>query len=515
MRIGCTLSVCLVGMEGYLVEVEAHVSNGLPAFSLVGLPDASVREARDRIRAAVTSCAVRWPDQRAVINLSPASLPKTGSGYDLAMAMALLGAAGVVDEERIAGTVFLGELGLDGRLHSVNGILPAVFALAKQGLSRVVVPSAAVAEARLVSGIEVIGMSHLAEVINHFGGEARVPAEPAPPAPLSPPELEELPEVGDLNEVRGQDRARLALEVAAAGEHHLLLIGTAGCGKTMLASRLPGILPRLGDAEAIEVTALHSLAGTLTKPGELIRQPPFQAPHHSATIPAIVGGGSGVPRPGAISLAHRGVLFLDEAPEFSMRVLDSLRQPMENGQVVLQRATGAATYPAQFQLVAAANPCPCGNAGSTRKRCTCSSQTRRRYLERLSGPLLDRIDIQIRVEAPTRSQLRSSTPPEDSATVAARVRQARAAAGERWRHQAWSRNRDVPGSFLRGAEGGFTRSMLNSVDRQVDTGLLSLRGADRVLRLAWTVADLRGHASPQTSDLETALELRTQSNGDS
>ena len=503
--LGRTAAVSLVGLTGHLVEVEAHLAASIPGFTLVGLPDASLAEARDRVRAAMTSSGLPWPQRRITVNLSPASLPKAGSGFDLAVAIATLAAAGVCRPDAAAGVVHVGELGLDGRLRPVRGVLPAVVAAVAAGHPRVVVPAGNEAEARLVPGAEVRSAAHLAQVAAWYGAEVDVP-EHEPALPETPPEQGRA--VPDLADVVGQRAARWALEVAAAGGHHLLMVGPPGAGKTMLAARLPGLLPDLREAEAVEVTAVHSVAGTFRAADGLVRRPPFEDPHHTATPPAVVGGGSGLPRPGAASRAHRGVLFLDEAPEFSPAVLQTLRQPLEHGELVIQRAGGSARFPARFQLVLAANPCPCGLAVGKGLACTCTPLARRRYFARLSGPLLDRVDVQVEVLPVTRADRLAATPGESTSTVAARVAAARAAAEARLAATPWRTNAEVPGSWLRDRT---PRSAAHAeLDRALDTGALSLRGRDRVLRLAWTLADLRGADSPDGDDVGEALLLRTR-----
>lgn len=511
MSAGHAWSVGLVAMEATLVRVEAHISEGVPAYCLVGLPDAAVREARDRVRAAVSSCFIEWPDVRVVLNLSPAALPKTGSGYDLAMAVAVLTAMGVVSPVAGNNFVMLGELGLDGRIIPLRGVLPSVLGAVGQGKQRFIVPQDNLAEAQLVPGAEAIGVHHLGQVIELLGGSLTIEIPPVVKEVAGgETQFSTRPPAGDFSDIRGQAEACHAMEVAAAGGHHLLMVGTPGAGKTMLASRLPGILPSLTDEQAVTVTAIHSLAGTLSATEGLMRQPPFQAPHHSATLAAMVGGGSGVPRPGAASLSHCGVLFLDEAPEFGARVLDSLREPLENGEITLHRAAGAAVYPASFQLVMAANPCPCGNAGSRRSTCTCTPFARKRYLERLSGPLLDRMDIQIQVESPGIGALCSAPNAENTAVVAHRVAQAREAQTSRWKKEGWMLNRQIPEPFLRSKQGGFSREILGKVDMAVEKGQLSMRGAQRVLRLAWTIADLEGKTVPSMEHVGAAMTLRQQ-----
>ncbi|WP_090030475.1 YifB family Mg chelatase-like AAA ATPase [Cellulomonas marina] len=503
--LGRSRAVGLVGLEAHLVDVEAYLAPSLPGFVLVGLPDASLAEARDRVRAAVAASGIAWPNRRITVNLSPAGLPKSGTGFDLAVAVAVLAAAGVLAPVAAARTVHLGELGLDGRLRPVRGVLPAVVAAVAAGVPDVVVPEANAAEAALVPGARVRGAATLAQVAAWHGADVRVPdVVPVPAghrAPAAAPTL-------DLVDVVGQAEARTALEVAAAGGHHLLMVGPPGAGKTMLAARLPGLLPDLDEAAAVEVTAVHSVAGTFDPGQGLLRRPPYEDPHHTATPASIVGGGAGLPRPGAASRAHRGVLFLDEAPEFGTAVLETLRQPLEHGELVLHRAAGAARYPARFQLVLAANPCPCGQGVGKGLACTCRAEQRRRYFAKLSGPLLDRVDLQVEV-LPERS---GAVPGDATAVVAARVEGARATAAERLRGTPWRTNGEVPGPWLR-ARWRPEAAVLAELDRAVDRGTLSLRGVDRVLRVAWTLADLAGRVAPDRADLGRALWLRTRGQG--
>lgn len=507
--LGRSLAAALVGLEGHLVEVEADVTAGLPAFTLVGLPDAALAEARDRVRAAAANAGCPLPSRRITVNLSPAALPKAGTAFDLAVAAALLAAADAVPAQSVAVRVHVGELGLDGRVRPVRGVLPAVLAAVRAGFPRVVVPRVNAAEARLVPGAEVTGVRHLADVVALHRGELPPafddligPDEAGPPGPTARPE----PAVPDLADVVGQAGGRKALEVAAAGGHHLLLVGPPGAGKTMLAARLPGLLPDLTDAEALEVTAVHSVAGTLDPVVGLVRRPPFEDPHHTATVTALVGGGNGLPRPGAASRAHRGVLFLDEAPEFGVRALEALRQPLEHGYLVIHRAMGAARFPARFQLVLAANPCPCGMASGRGDQCTCSSLVRRRYLCRLSGPLLDRVDLQAEIVAVSRAEMAAGVS-ESTAVVGARIRAARAVAADRLAGLAWACNGEVPGTWLRG-RWRLPTAATRDLDLALDRGRLSIRGYDRVLRVAWTLADLGGRVMPDREDVSRALLLR-------
>ncbi|AQW53705.1 MULTISPECIES: YifB family Mg chelatase-like AAA ATPase [Streptomyces] len=522
-----TCSVALVGVEGVVVEVQADLEPGVAAFTLVGLPDKSLVESRDRVRAAVVNSGGEWPQKKLTVGLSPASVPKGGSGFDLAVACAVLGAAERVDPREIADLMMIGELGLDGRVRPVRGVLPAVLAASEAGYRQVVVPEQTAAEAALVPGVSVLGVRSLRQLIAVLTDEP-VPEEeetqelgrPDPMlAGLTVPGagmgtgVAAVPGTGagrpDMAEVAGQRAARTALEVAAAGGHHLFLSGPPGAGKTMLAERLPGLLPPLTQQEALEVTAVHSVAGVLPPGQPLVESPPYCAPHHSATMAALVGGGNGLPRPGAVSLAHRGVLFLDEAPEFSGKALDALRQPLESGHVVVARSAGMMRMPARFLLMLAANPCPCGRYGLVGDVCECSPTTVRRYQARLSGPLLDRVDLRVHVEAVSRAELTGARAgAEDSASVAARVREARERAAARLQDTPWRLNSEVPGHELRTRWQPFPGA-LREAERDMERGLLTARGLDRVLRVAWTVADLAGHDRPAAPDIAQALQLRT------
>ncbi|MGH3938209.1 MAG: YifB family Mg chelatase-like AAA ATPase [Pseudonocardiaceae bacterium] len=498
MSLASAWAVALHGVDGVLVEIEAHIGPGLPGLQMVGLPDTALSEARDRVRAAVLNSGERWPPRRMTLALSPATLPKGGSSYDVALACALLAADGRIPADRLRGTVLIGELALDGRLRAVRGVLPAVLAARRVGIRQVVVPTSSLAEAALVDGVQVYGASRLKEVVGWLREPALRLARPGlqrPAAPVAIPDLADVLEQGD---------ARWAVEVAAAGGHHLFLTGPPGTGKTMLAQRMVGLLPQLTDAEALEVTAVHSVAGLLTPETPLITLPPFIAPHHTSSVAALVGGGSGLARPGAVSRAHRGVLFLDEVAEFGPRSLEALRTPLEEGEVRLARRDGAVCYPARCLLVLAANPCPC--APPNDRDCTCAPAARRRYLGRLSGPLLDRVDLRVAMR-PVRDMGQAQTEPESTEIVRQRVLLAREAARARWAGSGWSTNAEVPGPVLR-RRFRLPRAVTEPIEAALHRGMVTARGADRALRLAWTIADLAGRDRPLFEDVSSAMGLR-------
>lgn len=512
--VGRTRAVALLGLSGAIVEVEADISAQLPRIVLIGLPDTALQQATHRVRAAATNSGIPLSANAITVNLSPASLPKHGSGFDLAIALACLAAAGDIDGSSVEGVVHIGELALDGRLRPVAGVLPAVIAAQRAGFGAVMVPSANVAEAALVPGVRVIGMAGLRDAaIWHGGNFEAVPIE-AIDGPASAPENEPRHHP-DIADVVGQDAAVFALQVAAVGGHHAFLLGPPGAGKTMLADRLPGLLPDLDDEAALEVSSIRSLSG-LTVGVALSNRPPIESPHHTATAAAMVGGGSGVIRPGAAVRAAHGVLFLDEAPEFQTAVLDALRQPLETGVISIHRANAVAHFPARFQLLLAANPCPCGQFGVEGGDCACPPNTRRRYLARLSGPLLDRVDIQLRVQRVTAAHLRVAQQragePDgaaiDSASARGAVERARAASSERLGGTPWRLNNEVPGEWLRARERRPSPQAMTALDRALERGGVTMRGYDRVLRVAWSIADIEGAVMPTAEHIAQALYMR-------
>lgn len=508
MSIGTAMSVGLVGLKANAIQMQAFISPGLPYFSIIGLPDTSLSEARERVKSACQASGFRWPETRVTVNLSPASLPKRGSSHDTAIAVSVLSAADVIAHNCLEKAVVLGELNLDGSVLPVAGVLPIALYAREHGIERIIVPKQNLEEAQLVEGLNVTGIRHLGELIELMGGNAkyRINQSGLVSGQTADDKASLAPTLGDMAEVIGQERTKWALKVAAAGGHHLLMTGPPGSGKTMLASRMPGIMSPLNEQEQLEVASIRSLCGTLPNYG-ITDIPPFEAPHHTSSTAALVGGGSGIATPGAITRAHHGVLFMDEAPEFSPRTLQTLREPLESGYVALSRSKGTTYYPANFQLIMAANPCPCGLGYGDGSRCTCKEKDRIRYFSRLSGPILDRIDIQVEVPPVERLTVQNCEKQTTSAQMQETVDTARRTAQERFTDSHWTCNAQASGTWLRS---NTSKTALALIDQALEHGRLSLRGADRTLRLAWTLADLSGKTSPGRDEMMQGIALRTR-----
>ncbi|OLC84305.1 MAG: hypothetical protein AUH72_02220 [Acidobacteria bacterium 13_1_40CM_4_65_8] len=510
--LACLRTAAVFGVEACPVHVEVDVSFGFPSFTMVGLPDASVRESRERVRLAIRNSGFEYPPHRITVNLSPADVRKAGASFDLPIALGILAASGVVERRHIADLVLLGELSLDGAIQVTRGVLPIAAAARRDGLAGILLPAGNASEAAIVSGLEVVAVSSLLDAVralNDPSAREKLPTT-APdshtrPAPPGPPDVPD-PSVPDLADVRGQLLARRALEVAAAGGHNLLLVGPPGAGKTMMARRVAGILPPLAFDEALEVTTVHSVAGLLRSGTGLLIERPFRAPHHTISHAALIGGGS-LPRPGEVSLAHHGVLFLDEMLEFSRHVLEVLRQPLEEGRVTVARAARTSVFPARFMLVGAMNPCPCGFSGDPSRECRCTPQHIARYRDRLSGPLRDRLDLTVDVPALPPDILCESSAGEPSSSVRARVMAARARQQARYEGARVRTNAELTPSLMT-RHCAIDRDGMRLLKSAIRRMALSARGYDRVRKVARTIADLAG-SDPITADhVAEALQFR-------